>query len=573
MQQATDADRGGQDPTLTALTSAARETWRANSRADAQRLRACYALFRECERRDRSGIDDDVRPGYAVVDPLDVCCAHLVAQFAISHTRAETMAKLAIDLTVRYPAVLSALTDGLLDQRAAELLAHQMRTVDDAVLAHVQQEAVDAYLAALAAGEHLGRSAVRDMIDDIIRRHDADGIRARREDASRMRGVNISKGTDGMSTLWATLASDEAAILAEALDQRANEFADPDSPWNTTNTTTDGNTASDAAGNGDNPADMSHYSLPERRADALMSLILGEQPAPTHPDADADAGDGNVATAPGATAPGATPVRPKVTVIAATRDDDEPAVQFPRSGDSTIQALLAMLATSTGATLDRVDPTLGAADQPGRALDYRPGAALARTIRLRDGTCRHPGCTVAAEYCDLDHLIPFDHTDPGRGGPTREDNLLCLCRRHHRFKTFAGWHYRMDPDGTLTITTDDAHLMLTRPAGPLAAYRRAQARDEQTKWDTQQQHTPATTPDAGPPTEPTYWHRRAARVRAERRTTRHRREYRARHYLHIRRPSLGIELIPHQKPRPTTTPNPDSHIEQQLVELLDPPPF
>src|SRR5699024_5699715 len=145
-----------------------------------------------------------LRPVYADVDPFELCCPHLIAVFPLSSGRAATMVSLSVDLTERYPAVLAALAAGRLDQRAAELLARQMRTVDPAVLSRVQQEAVDAYLAAIEAGERPGEGAVRGMVDEIIARHDADGIRQRREDASRDRGVTVSRGSDGMSTVWAT---------------------------------------------------------------------------------------------------------------------------------------------------------------------------------------------------------------------------------------------------------------------------------------------------------------------------------------------------------------------------------
>ena len=138
-----------------------------------------------------------------------------------------------------------------------------------------------------------------------------------------------------------------------------------------------------------------------------------------------------------------------MTVFATGGTGGEPEVQFPRTGQASIAALLAMLRSGDGASIERIDPTIGATDTPDRRLRYRPGAALARTVRLRDGTCRHPGCTVPADYCDLDHLIPFDHSDPATGGHTEECNLGCFCRRHHRFKHSSGWHYTMDPDGTL----------------------------------------------------------------------------------------------------------------------------
>ena len=66
-------------------------------------------------------------------------------------------------------------------------------------------------------------------------------------------------------------------------------------------------------------------------------------------------------------------------------------------------------------------------------LSYRPPTALARHVRLRDGTCRFPGCAVPARECDLDHLIPFPQ------GPTSAGNLHALCRRHHGLKHDDGW--------------------------------------------------------------------------------------------------------------------------------------
>jgi hypothetical protein len=48
-----------------------------------------------------------------------------------------------------------------------------------------------------------------------------------------------------------------------------------------------------------------------------------------------------------------------------------------------------------------------------------------------------------ARACDLDHLQPYTPMDDGGPpGQTSPANLACLCRRHHRAKTFAGWHYR-----------------------------------------------------------------------------------------------------------------------------------
>lgn len=536
--------RSGHPSPLGRLSDSARDTWVAENRAAGARLAACYELFRECVRQDEAGAGDGSPPGHAVVDPFDVCTGYVVASMPISSGRAAAMISLAADLTERYPAVMEALSAGRMEQRAAELLARQMATVDPAVLSRVQQEVVEDYLAAIEAGERPGARSVRDSVDAIIARYDANGIRERRDAAARGRGVHIRKGADGMTNLWATLASDEAAVLAEAIDQRAAEFAnpDPDTPAESAQA------RADAEG-----ADMSNYPVPERRADALLSLVCGDRGraratdlAPDEPPA---------------------PLRPRVTVFGRGRGLD-PQVEFPRTGDSALQALLDMLAASDGASLEHVDPAIGAADDARRALTYRPGAALARRIRLRDGTCRHPGCTVSADNCDIDHCRPFDHADPQRGGHTTECNLMCLCRRHHRFKTFSGWIYDLAPDGTLVVVTPEGSTMLTRPSGPLAAYRREQARAEQDAWDVQQARNPEPdTADGDLLSEPTYWARRAARHRAER--ARADRSGPDRASPDGTRPPIG-RWWDRNKPVVSRA---EEQVHQLLDEILHPPPF
>jgi len=53
--------------------------------------------------------------------------------------------------------------------------------------------------------------------------------------------------------------------------------------------------------------------------------------------------------------------------------------------------------------------------------------ALRRALVVRDQGCRWAGCDRPADWCDGHHLVHW-----ADGGHTRLDNLILLCRRHHR---------------------------------------------------------------------------------------------------------------------------------------------
>lgn len=112
-------------------------------------------------------------------------------------------------------------------------------------------------------------------------------------------------------------------------------------------------------------------------------------------------------------------------------------------------------------------PGRGTSRQRGEALRYQPSAALERAVRLRDLTCRFPGCDRPAVVCDIDHTVPFNHNDPRRGGLTVARNLKCLCRQHHRLKSFHdGWRDEQLPDGTVIWTSPTGEVYRTVPGGP-----------------------------------------------------------------------------------------------------------
>jgi hypothetical protein len=89
------------------------------------------------------------------------------------------------------------------------------------------------------------------------------------------------------------------------------------------------------------------------------------------------------------------------------------------------------------------------------AQGYKVPADIREQVQLRDRTCVFPRCTRPARGCDIDHVIPYDHDAEGRPqpGPTRTDNLACLCRFHHRLKTHSAWRYAMTAPGVFEWTS------------------------------------------------------------------------------------------------------------------------
>jgi len=88
---------------------------------------------------------------------------------------------------------------------------------------------------------------------------------------------------------------------------------------------------------------------------------------------------------------------------------------------------------------------------------HRPSKKLATFVRCRDMTCRFPGCDEPAEFCDIDHTIPYPV------GPTQAANTKCLCRKHHLLKTFWGWRDVQHPDGTVEWTSPSGQRYVTHP--------------------------------------------------------------------------------------------------------------
>ncbi|MGH3995826.1 MAG: DUF222 domain-containing protein, partial [Pseudonocardiaceae bacterium] len=99
-------------------------------------------------------------------------------------------------------------------------------------------------------------------------------------------------------------------------------------------------------------------------------------------------------------------------------------------------------------------------------------AATRRALNARDGCCRWPGCGQS-RFRDAHHLLFWED-----GGEHRLDNLVSLCRRHHRMVHEGGFGVKRRGDGTLSFT-DPWGRELPEAPEPRAAGGSAAARQRQ----------------------------------------------------------------------------------------------
>ena len=85
--------------------------------------------------------------------------------------------------------------------------------------------------------------------------------------------------------------------------------------------------------------------------------------------------------------------------------------------------------------------------------------ALRRALTSRDPGCRFPGCQ--ARHCDAHHVRRW-----AAGGATRLDNLVRLCRHHHRAVREEGFTVTLQPDGTARFCRPGGRPLPTAPPAP-----------------------------------------------------------------------------------------------------------
>ncbi|WP_314034198.1 DUF222 domain-containing protein [Dietzia sp. CH92] len=439
-----------------ALSEVARSATLAQNLAGATRLHTAHLLVENFTGLETAAHGDpatDTRPAHARLAPADRARDHLVAAMALSVWHAARLVTAGTQIHTRLPRLRKAVTRGLLPEQLAIDAACRLARIDDAILPAVESDVVAALCRDLASGHRPSRTALNQAVDASRERHDPRGAGDAVDAAVETRTVRFRPERDGMTSMWALLPSGPAEKLRRRLEAAARAATDAADP----------------------------RTRAQLRADALSALgdPNTDDVARPHPDDHtgtppaAGAGAGSGPRPPlGASWGTEQPIR--IAIINSVAQGLPNRVEFVTGAYASFDWICEELLSGGDATVrfELLDPQPGAQDNPDAALKYTISPALAERIRQRDGTCRHPGCTVDAWDCEIDHAIAFDHQRPELGGPTAEWNLYCLCRRHHREKTFGHCAYRPGPLGELTIITETGHEHRTLPHGPLA-----QARD------------------------------------------------------------------------------------------------
>ncbi len=106
-----------------------------------------------------------------------------------------------------------------------------------------------------------------------------------------------------------------------------------------------------------------------------------------------------------------------------------------------------------------------AVDGGGRVLDVGRArrsipSAIGRALRVRDRGCRFPGCPCS-RFVDAHHIVHWAH-----GGETKLNNLVLMCRFHHRLVHDGGYEVRIGGDGAVEFVGPDRRLLPASPPPP-----------------------------------------------------------------------------------------------------------
>jgi len=319
----------------------------------------------------------------------EVACA-----LRISERSAQAQVAEALVLTRLFPEAWGGLAAGRVQVTQVRALIETTSALDDAAARDVQERVLG------KMGEQTP-ATTRRALSRAVLKVDPEGAARRHEAARKDRRVAHYPEADGMGTVSATLAAEQAVHAMAVIDAHARASKQPGDARN----------------------------LEQARADSFYQLVTGCQKA--YP-------------------PAVVTVTVGVDTLLGIDQEPGDLVGYGPVTARTVRRLAAQKDAVWRRLLTEPATGLVVKSDP---YTYRPTADVRRLVSARDGHCHFPGCAMPASRTDLDHVVEFDHRRPERGGLTTAQNLQALCRRHHQLKTHGDWSVRLSATGVTTTWT------------------------------------------------------------------------------------------------------------------------
>lgn len=328
----------------------------------------------------------------------------LACALRISERRAENMVEESRALVHTLPSTLAALDAGDITYSHARVIVDQSYSIDKDARAGFEEVLLP--VARASTVTKLERKARR-LREQLL----PETITARHLKSVADRHVELCPDRDGMAWLNAWLPAETAHGIYAKLTQRAESLKCPDET----------------------------RTLAQLRADVFADLLV----------------DGHTV--------GDWPIGIQATVLVTVpalslvgRTDNPGILEGHGPIDPDTARRIAGTAKSWVRLLTH--PETGAVLSVGRDR-YSVPPDLRLWLRVRDETCRHPGCNRLARHCHIDHTKAWEHD-----GPTNHDNLAHLCESHHRDKHHTAWDLAQIGGGVLEFTSPAGRKYTTEPA-------------------------------------------------------------------------------------------------------------
>jgi hypothetical protein len=307
---------------------------------------------------------------------------------------------------------------------------------------------VDAAIARVIDRESAGR--VLEIAEAKIIEADPEAHQARVEAEKQRRYVGLGRTDEyGLRTIIARVEAGDA-VYVDAVIARVADILEPSMP--------------DA---GVDEVRAVAFGWLARPTELLQLLLEHTTPDPADTDAETDAvldlGDAVVGDGPGHLTRSLafpadllaalksldlTPLAPKVVLYVhlhqAALNGTTGVARVEGLGPHTLSQLQSLL----GRADVTVKPVLDLSDRV-RSTAYEHPEALKERVHLITGGDYWPWATSTSRKVDYDHPTPYQHGEDGRDSPgqTGTHNSGPLGRRHHRWKTHAGYKSRQAGDG------------------------------------------------------------------------------------------------------------------------------